>query len=127
MAHIAFHFSVGLATGTVCLLPWLMIMFPANERKANLTGKWIIICYSLGLWAVIPNILRRLGIPENICSGWWMNIFFLHHLINEIKKGGMLIGEITITACFFLQYIVLLITLKTVMKKRRRQGPAALQ
>ena len=120
MAHITFHFAVGITTGTICLLPWLFLMFPTKRNKANFIGKWIIICYSFGLWAIIPNILRRLGVSEEICSGWWMNLFFMHYAINILKTGGMLIGEIIITVCFFLQYVALLSTLMIVRKDTAR-------
>ena len=113
MAHSALHFSVGFAVGTAILLVAGRRRVRSGEKKhAMFLGGLILVSYFLGVVAVIPNIFRAMGAPEHLCSGWWMNIFFFHPLIDKIKEGGMFIGSCLIAVMFFIQYAVLLVALR---------------
>lgn len=110
MAHSAMHFGIGLTSGALAGLP---LVFKAVRRRmppAGAAAKWLIASYAAAVIAVIPSILDNLGVPANITSSWPMNIFLLHPVIN-LKKGGKLIGEVLIVACFFFQYLILMILL----------------
>lgn len=122
MAHTVLHFSVGLAVGTAVPLAPVVRNLVRAERKAGLLRLWIGAAYAAGLFACVPNVLRSLGIPEQVCAGWWMNIFMLHPLIDALEDGGMLVGEILLAACFTLQYLVLLLTLRSI---RMRSDPGS--
>lgn len=123
MAHTALHFSVGLAAGTVLPLPAIAKRLARAGRKAGVLGLWLGAAYALALFASVPNILRGLGVPEPICSGWWMNLFLFHPWIDAVEKGGMLVGELLLAACFSLQYLALLLTLRSI--QRRASAPQA--
>ena len=117
MAHSLLHFAIGITIGTAVSTPLIILKLrfydprdPMN-RIAVYILKWIIITFGIGLFAIIPNLLRRLGCPEFICGNSWMNFFLFHHFIDQIKKGGMLIGQILIFACFILQYMLIIIAL----------------
>lgn len=120
MAHSSFHFAIGLLLGTaIAGFPVLITLFRLwrgiQTRQSidltRLTKRMLLISYGLAIMAVIPNLLRSIGCPEQICSNIVMNIFVLHPLINSIKHGGMLIGELLIIAVFFFQYTMLIATI----------------
>ncbi|MFC1497828.1 hypothetical protein ACFLS1_05040 [Verrucomicrobiota bacterium] len=102
--HSSFHFALGLALGTLTFLPAILRRLLFEQRMAFLMRKWLWVSYALGIFAIIPNILRRIGTPEPVCTGWQMNIFLFHPLINNLKSGGMLIGLAVIIICFIIQY-----------------------
>jgi len=81
-------------------------------------GKRLITAYALGLFAIIPGILRFVGMPEHMCNGWWMNVFIFYPVINKLKPGGMLVGEALVILCFALQYALLLAALRARLKPR---------
>jgi hypothetical protein len=102
------HFSVGLFAGTCAFLPVTIRRIRAGSRMASAVGILIAGAYLTALFAVIPNLARRAGVPEFICSGWWMNLFLLHPLMDHAKKGGMLVGEVLTVICFLVQYAIVL-------------------
>ena len=108
MAHSLFHFFIGLTAGSLCFLniifrPWL-----DGEKMSNPLRRWLILSYAIACFAIIPNLLCRAGLPQNVCASWWMNIFVLYPVINKLKDGGSLIGQVGITLFFILQYLCLL-------------------
>jgi hypothetical protein len=105
------HFAIGLAAGTAVYLPSVVKALRVNDKLAPAFGKWIGTSWALALFAAVPNLLRGLGLPDSFCSGWWMNVFFFHALIDRFKPGGALIGELGIAACMTLQYGLLLVAL----------------
>lgn len=119
MAHSAFHFSLGMAFGTSMLLRPVFQRLIAGRKLAVCFGKWLIASYGLGVLAIAPGLLGSIGVPETVCRGWWMNIFLFHPLIDKVKTGGMLIGELGIISCFLLQYLLLLAALR---KRLRREN-----
>ena len=106
-AHATFHFFLGAAAGMGLLLPCI---WSAARDQRPLSGpllRWLLVAYGLGLWAVVPNVLGHLGVPQEICDGWWMNAFLLHPLIDRVQDGGKLLGEVGMTMIFCTQYLVL--------------------
>ena len=119
MAHSAMHFAIGLAVGTAAFLPSLVKAARRNGKRAPAFARWIGISWALALFAVVPNLLRGFGVPDAICSGWWMNVFLFHPLADRLKSGGMLIGELGIALLLTLQYVLLLAALYTAPKHVR--------
>ena len=112
MAHSTLHFSLGTALGTMMLVRTVLGRLTGREDLALLCGRWLVACYALGVLGIVPNLFRRMGVPETIVGGWWMNIFLFHPLVDQMKTGGMLIGETVILSCFILQYGILLVALR---------------
>ena len=102
------HFALGLAVGTAVLLPSVLMKLRAREKTSHATGKLIAVSYALAGLAIVPNLLRHSGMPEYFCGGWWMNLFLFNPLLDRLKTGGMLIGEILIVLFFILHYFVIL-------------------
>ena len=117
MAHSLLHYSVGCIAGTMFMLPPVLLSMTAGKGLARTTGKWLLTAHACGVFAVVPGILRRLGLPDQFCDGWWMNLFFLHPLVNQLKHGGMLVGEMMLFLCIALQYILLLEAVLIARKK----------
>ena len=112
MAHGTFHLSAGLAVGTLAMLP-TVLRHLANRRKiAELFLKWFVLSGYLGMFALVPSFLRRMGVPNDFVSGWWMSIFVLHPLLDTIEREGMLVGQLGIVGCLGLQYVLLLIAIR---------------
>ena len=108
MAHTSLHFALGLAVGTAVFLPFILRAIGRNERAAPLFLRWFLLSYGLALFAAAPNFLRAAGMPARVAGGWWMNVFLFHPLLDHVKKGGALLGELGILLCFAVQYITLL-------------------
>lgn len=104
MADSALHFGVGLAVGTAAMLPALARAARRRQRLSPGLGRMIIVSYGLALWAIVPNLLRSVGVPPELCSEWPMNLFLLNPLINSWHPGGQLVGEVMLIGCFVLQY-----------------------
>jgi hypothetical protein len=113
MADTIFHIAMGMAAGTAILLPSVYRGLKNGEDTANPIRNWLIAAYGLGAWAVLPGMLKRLGVSE----GWWMNLFLLHPLINRMKGGGVLVGEILVVFFFVLQYVTILVAIRRRMKR----------
>jgi hypothetical protein len=79
-------------------------------------GSW-----SLGFFAIVPSLLHLAGAPPGVCAGWWMNVFFLHPLVNDLSKGGDLVGAAAIGACFVVQYAAVVAAIARVS----RQSPVS--
>jgi hypothetical protein len=118
VAHPLFHFGIGLAVGTAAILPSIAGKIRSGDRMAPWLGKRLITAYALGVFAVVPGLLHLAGLPGFICNGWWMNVFIFYHLMNKLKPGGMLGGEVLAVSCFALQYVLLLAALRTRLKPR---------
>lgn len=112
------HFTLGLAAGTCIFLPMVLRKLRAGEKCAPEIGRMIASSYAMAVFAIIPNLLRHAGLPVSFCNGWWMNLFFLNPLMDRIKPGGMLIGEIMVVVLFFVHYSI---TVFALARTRSRQ------
>lgn len=108
MAHSALHFSLGMAVATAATAPPLRRAWRAGERVAGKLRTWLVACYACGLYAIIPSLLGRVGVPERICRSGWMNVFLLHPALTRLKPGGTVIGPAVLLACIVMQYACLL-------------------
>lgn len=109
MAHSAMHFGLGAVAGAVAGLP--LLRGALRKDTAKHAAIWILTSYGVGALAVIPSLLSFLGVPEGATSYWTMNVFVLHPLIDQLKSGGKLIGEVLIVSCFFFQYVIMMFLL----------------
>lgn len=104
MAHTALHFSIGLAAGMALQAPALRRVWKQGRQLAPAVARWLLVSWAAGLWAIVPSLLRYAGLPESFCSGWWMNLFLLHPLINQFGPHGTLIGGALLVALCSFQY-----------------------
>ena len=104
MAHTALHFTVGMVVGMVALAPRVRAAFQTRRHLAPAIRQWLAAAWGLGVFAVIPSLLGFVGLSPGFCSGWWMNLFLFHPLLNSIVTRGMIAGGFGLVACFVLQY-----------------------
>jgi hypothetical protein len=134
MAHTALHLAVGLGLGMALAAPALGRAWrdaaahrpgahtPLSRPLARLlAGSW-----GLGLFAIIPNVLRAMAMPEWFCSGWWMNLFLLHPLLDGWVSGGTVIGGFLLVAALSSQYGLLLLAIAHTRRHRRLSAPSAM-
>ena len=108
MADRAIHFGVGITLGLLIALPRLYRDLKSGNMLAPAFARLLAISCGVGLLAVVPNVLHRMGCSSAFCSGWWMNIFVAHHLIGQLRPGGgALIGQVLIVLCFSSQYALM--------------------
>jgi len=117
MAHSTLHFSLGWLVGTAASAPAFCRAWMANYRLSPFFRRWFLRSYLIGIYAVIPGILRRMGVPDAICDGWWMNVFVLYPLVNRWKHGAVTLGPLVLGACLGAQYVILV---AAVWRARRR-------
>ena len=119
MANPAYHLFAGTATGALVTAPLLYRAWRNGKNVSRPFRKWLLLSYAVGLFAAVPNILSLAGLPDGFCSGWWMNLFLFHPLIDRFEKGGMLIGITGITALFSMQYLLLLTAIARASRFRK--------
>ena len=119
MAHSALHFSAGLVTGMAVLAPAALEAFRSGSGLYRAVRRWVAVSWALGVFAIVPSLLHHIGVPPVVCNGWWMNVFFLHSLINGLSQGGDLVGAATLVACFTAQYAAVL---AVIARLSRREG-----
>ena len=112
MAAATLHFAAGMAVGTAMTAPALRRAWRDRHPLARLMLRAILLVYGLGIYAMTPNLLRRIGCPENICTAWWTNLFLFHRAICCFWKGGRKLGEAAIGALGVLQYAALLLAVR---------------
>ena len=83
---------------------------------SRLLAQWIFLSYGLGVYAVVPSLLRKAGIPEAICHHPMMNVFLLHPAIDAWRPGGMLIGQLLLVGLFSSQYAALLVAIARIKR-----------
>ena len=120
MAHSTLHFSLGMIAGTAISLPSLVRAWRQNNRLSIRFLTWFLVSYGLGVYAVVPGLLRRLGLPDAFCDGSWMNAFLFYPLLNVVKPGALTSGPLTLAACFAFQYGLLLLALFSKYRKQMR-------
>jgi hypothetical protein len=117
MAHSTLHFAAGMAVGSAAALPPLLAAWRSGRRLAPPFARWFVVTYTAGAFAVIPGALRQLGVPDAVCDGPWMNVFFFYHWINALKPGGQTMGPLVLGAMLGVQYALLV---AAVARPRRR-------
>ena len=118
MSDRILHFVIGVLVGMVAYLPFLVRAWRRRELLSPCLIRLGLLSLGLGMWAVVPNLLRAAGLPASFCAGWPMNLFMFHHLIDKLHPGGALLGELLVMGCFALQYVLVLVALA------QRRGPA---
>ncbi len=122
MAHSSLHFSVGWVVGSLCSLPLSRRMLRKGRRLSAAFRVWFVVSYAVGIYAAFPGILRRLGVQDAVCDGWWMNVFLLYPFLNEVKPGAVTMGPIVMGACLGLQYAALVAAVWYVKRSRQHGG-----
>lgn len=117
MAHAALHFAIGMTTGMVLLAPQLKRAWQKRERLYAAVKWWVLAAWGLGFAAITPSLLGYAGLPESICSGWWMNIFLLHALINRLCPQHLILSSFLFGGLLSLQYLVILAAIRSVSLK----------
>ncbi len=120
MADRMFHFAVGMALGLALGLPTVVLAWRRRPRLGMLIARLVVLTYAFGLFAVVPGILRYLGVPSRICDGWWMNLFVFHPLVDQTKSGGLLSGVGAV--CGLSAFLYGLILLSIVRARRVSRG-----
>jgi len=118
VAHSALHFSFGMIVAAAFSLPPLLRRWRRNGTLARHFRSWLLFSYGLGIYATVPGILRRLGIPDAVCDGWWMNLFLLYPLINIVKPGAMTMGPLVLGFCFAAQYSLLFMAVRRLTRRK---------
>jgi len=122
MAQSTLHFAVGMGIGTLfAARPWLRA-WRMREPMAEPFARWIVLACAGGIYATVPSLMRGLGFPEWVVSGWWMNIFALHPLMDQLRPGGILIGEVAVAGCFAAQYLLMLVAIRRASAAGVKQG-----
>jgi len=124
MAHAGLHIALGMAAGMGALAPRLAAALRARAGVARALASWIVVAWALGVFAIVPSLLRFAGAPEVFCRGWWMNVFFLHPLVNRAVPKGNLLGQAALVAALALQYVTALAVLARVRCSRNAGRPA---
>jgi len=110
-ADASVHFALGMAVGSAIGLPPLLRDWAHYRPLSGGFGKWLLLSYGIGLYAIAPSVLRKLGLPEAFSAHLLMNIFLLHPLIDRLRPGGKLVGGGLITAMATAQYGLLLLAI----------------
>ncbi len=119
MAHSTLHFSLGMVIGSAAAAPRLMRALAGREKLSDAFRFWFGASYAAGLFAAFPGVLRRFGVPDAVCDGWWMNVFILYPLLNELKPGGMTMGPLVMGALMGCQYIALVAALAWCLRRQK--------
>lgn len=120
MAQSTLHFSAGMLAGTICIIRRLLENLRTRKPLSGIIGKWIILSYTLGIYAAFPAILRRLGLPQSLTDGWWSNIFIFYHLIEKLHLPSIALGELLSASIFAAQYAVILFAIYQLERNRQK-------
>ncbi|MBT3294370.1 MAG: hypothetical protein HN919_17815 [Verrucomicrobia bacterium] len=122
MMHSTIHFSLGMLVGTALTCRPLLAAWKSGAHVAPLLRRWLVVAYGLGLYAIVPNLLRRAGIAHAVCEGWIMNIFLLSPMLNRLIQGGTISGPFIMSALVAAQYIILLQAVRRTARQALRPG-----
>lgn len=107
MAHAALHFAAGMTAGMVLLAPRLKQAWQTRSHLYAAVKWWILAAWGLGFTAIIPSLLKYAGLPESFCSGWWMNVFLLHPLINHFLPQNLILASFIFGSLIAFQYLII--------------------
>ena len=122
MAQSTLHFSFGMLIGTALALPRLRRAYQTGAAWAAPVRRWLLLSYGLGAYATLPSLLRAAGLPSELVTGWWSNLFLGYGIIEALLSGGIILGELAIAGIFSLQYLVILVG---IWRARHPHTPAA--
>jgi hypothetical protein len=111
MAHSTLHFALGMAVGSIPMLPPLLSAWARTKPLAPPFARWFAVSYGVGLFAVVPALLRNLGVPDALCDHPAMNVFLFYPWINIAKPGAITSGPLILGAILGGQYALLLAAL----------------
>lgn len=112
MAPTLLQFGIGMAVATLGHAPRLARAWRAAQPLAAPLGRWMLWSWGLGAFAIVPNLLRTLGLPDAAAQHGAMNIFLLNPLVGSLRPGDSLRGLILVAAMAGLQYLVLLAAIR---------------
>jgi hypothetical protein len=119
MAHVNLHLAAGLASGMAVGVVPVVRAWIADRPLARAVGFMIAATCALGIWAIVPNLAHKAGIP--IAGHRIADVFVLHTALDRRTDGGLLVGELVIAGTMFAQYAVVIAALV----RARRRGPAS--
>ena len=122
MMHSTLHFSLGMLVGTALTCRPLLAAWKRGARVAPRLRRWLVVAYGLGLYAIVPNLLRRAGVAHAVCEGWLMNIFLFSPALNRLMQGGTISGPFIMGALVAAQYVILLQAVRRTTRQTRRPG-----
>jgi len=122
MAHATFHFSVGFIVATCCLLPRLLLAWRNHRPLSRLVALWIAASYGLGIWAIVPHLLYRMGASDAIREAGWTYVFIAYPLLHRLSFGGVFLGVLLCGMCTVGQYVCILLALARLNRRSSRPG-----
>ena len=117
MAQSTLHFSLGMAVGTLAALPPLWRAWRRGRPVTRPVARWCLLAYALGLFAVLPAIIRRLTGDPQLGSGIGWNVFLFYPLLARLDLPSIVGGELALAGLFCMQYGVILLAIR-----RARRG-----
>jgi hypothetical protein len=117
MAHVNLHLAAGLASGLAIGLVPVVRAWIADKPLARPIGWMIAITCAMGIWAIVPNLAGKAGIP--IAGRRLADVFVLHTFLDRRTDGGLLVGELVIAGTMVAQYVVVIAAL---IRARRRSA-----
>ena len=121
MAHAALHFAAGMTAGMILLAPGLKQAWQKRTLLYTATKWWVLAAWGLGFVAIIPSLLKFAGLPEPFCSGWWMNLFLLHPLLNRFLPQNLILASFIFGSLIAFQYGVILAAIFRLKRKKPHQ------
>ncbi len=112
MMHSTLHFSLGMVIGAGLSYRPLREAWRRRAPVAPLLRRWLVVSYGLGLYAIVPNLLRRAGVAHDLCEAWFMNIFLFSSALNHLVQGGNIYGPFVMGLLVVSQYVTLLWALR---------------
>lgn len=104
MAHAALNLGVGILAGTVW--GWGRAR-QKGQAPSRALGALLLRAYGLGLWALIPSLLRCIGLSVRVTGHPLMNLFFLHPILDRWQKSDTAVAALLLTGLFALHYVIL--------------------
>lgn len=120
--HSTIHFSVGMLLGTALTYRPVLVAWQQGRRVAPPLRRWLVVAYALGIYAIVPNLLRRAGLPHHLCEAWFMNIFLFSPLFNRLIHWGAMPGQFILSMLVAAQYSVLLWALRRTRNHKKAAG-----
>ena len=116
MMHSTLHFSIGILVGTALSYRPIRTAVQNNAPLAAPLRRWLMLAYALGLFAIVPNLLRRAGVPHALCESCVMNLFLLSPALNHLVRGGAIYGPLILGIILMSQYLTLLWALRRALR-----------